>query len=53
MIPNENGYHIYGGGYGHGCGMSQDGAKYLAKEGKNYVEIIQFFFKDCEVNRIM
>ena len=53
MIPNERGYHIYGGGYGHGCGMSQDGAKYLAREGKDYVSIIQFFFKDCDVNRIM
>ena len=45
----DNGYTIYGGGFGHGCGMSQNAAKALAGEGKDYIEILKFFYKGCEV----
>ncbi len=31
------------GGYGHGVGMSQNGAQEMAREGKNYEEILMFF----------
>ena len=31
-------------GYGHGVGMSQTGADALAKQGKNYEEIIKHFY---------
>lgn len=41
------GYTIWGGGYGHGAGMSQNAAKSMAEEGLNAVEILGFFFKDC------
>ncbi len=51
FTPVEKGYHVYGGGFGHGCGMSQSGAKALAAEGKNYKEILKFFYKDCDVLR--
>lgn len=40
---------IKGGGYGHGIGMSQNGANEMAKEGKSYEEIIEFFFKGAKV----
>ena len=33
-----------GSGYGHGVGMSQYGAVNMAKKGKNYKEIIAFYF---------
>lgn len=33
-----------GGGYGHGVGLSQWGALKLAKEGKNYKEILQYYY---------
>ena len=33
-----------GGGYGHGVGLSQWGALELAKEGKNYKEILEYFY---------
>ncbi len=33
-----------GGGYGHGIGMSQNGANEMAKKGKNYQEILQMFY---------
>lgn len=36
-------------GYGHGVGMSQTGADALAKQGKNYVDIIHHFYKDVEI----
>lgn len=36
-------------GYGHGVGMSQYGAQGMAKEGYNYIEIIQHYYKDVEI----
>lgn len=38
------GYTITGGGFGHGVGMSQNGAANMAKSGKTYEEIIGFFY---------
>lgn len=40
------GYMLYGGGYGHGCGLSQNGAMKMAEAGKNYEEILTSFFPD-------
>lgn len=31
-------------GYGHGAGMSQYGAAYLAEQGKSYLEILQHYY---------
>lgn len=39
-------------GYGHGVGLSQTGSNTLAKEGKNYKEIIEHFFKNIEIENI-
>lgn len=39
-------------GYGHGVGMSQTGADMLAKQGKNYEEIIHHFYTDVEIQEI-
>lgn len=36
-------------GYGHGVGMSQTGADALAKQGKNYEEIIKHFYMGVEI----
>ena len=36
-------------GYGHGVGMSQTGADSLAKQGKNYEEIVKHFYTGVEV----
>ena len=43
------GYHIWGGGYGHGVGMSQNAAKAMAHEEMNYKEILEFFFEGCKI----
>lgn len=42
-------YLLCGGGYGHGIGMSQNGANGLAKAGYDYIDILNFFYKDIEV----
>ncbi|MCD7812857.1 MAG: SpoIID/LytB domain-containing protein [Lachnospiraceae bacterium] len=36
--------HIYGGGYGHGNGMSQYGAAQMAAEGASYLEILEYYY---------
>jgi stage II sporulation protein D len=42
-------FHIYGGGFGHGVGMSQNGAQAMAKEGKSFEDILKFFYNGVEV----
>ena len=42
-------YVLYGGGLGHGIGMSQYGADGMAKSGKGYVEILGTFFPGTEL----
>ena len=37
-------------GYGHGVGLSQSGSDALAKQGKNYEEIIKYYYKDVEIS---
>ncbi|MBP3765840.1 MAG: stage II sporulation protein D [Bacilli bacterium] len=39
-------------GNGHGVGMSQYGANYMAKEGKTYKEILKHFYKDVEISKL-
>ena len=39
-------------GYGHGVGMSQTGADSMAKQGKNYEEIIKHFYAGIEIKSI-
>ena len=44
---DENGvaqFRVYGGGYGHGVGMSQNGAQAMAKAGMGYEEILKYFY---------
>ncbi|MCM1045531.1 MAG: SpoIID/LytB domain-containing protein [Candidatus Gastranaerophilales bacterium] len=49
---NVVGYALTGGGFGHGVGMSQNGAKDMAKAGLTADEILSFFFDGCEVRTI-
>lgn len=39
-------------GFGHGVGMSQYGANYLASEGKNYKEILKTYYTGVEICKI-
>ena len=38
------GYSVSGGGYGHGVGMSQNGANILAHSGRDYSEILEYYY---------
>ncbi len=50
LVLQEDGtYRMNGGGYGHGIGMSQNGAQAMALNGKKCEEILKFFFKDIEI----
>ena len=44
----EGGYIIYGGGFGHGVGMSQTGADVLAKKGYNYKYILKHYYSNID-----
>lgn len=39
-------------GYGHGVGMSQTGADSMAKQGKNFEEIINHFYTGIEISDV-
>lgn len=45
-------YTLTGGGFGHGVGMSQNGAKQMAADGFSCEEILGFFFENCEMKSI-
>ena len=46
---NVVGYNIIGGGFGHGVGMSQNGAKNMALQGLGAEQILNFFYEGCEI----
>lgn len=43
------GFTLYGGGFGHGVGMSQNAAKAMAQSGKTYEEILAMFYWNCQL----
>lgn len=45
----DNNFALRGGGYGHGAGMSQYGAKYLASRGKSFDEILLHYYRDTDI----
>ncbi|MBE5883133.1 MAG: SpoIID/LytB domain-containing protein [Lachnospiraceae bacterium] len=46
------GYNLTGGGFGHGVGMSQNGAKNMANSGYTSDEILTFFYEGCSVQNV-
>ena len=44
-----NYFSVRGGGHGHGAGMSQYGAKYLAAKGKNFEEILTHYYRNTDI----
>lgn len=39
-------------GVGHGLGMSQYAANEMAKEGEDYIQILNYFFQDIAINKL-
>jgi stage II sporulation protein D len=48
---NVIGYRLVGGGFGHGAGMSQNGAKALGEQGMTYEKILQAYFPEYELTK--
>lgn len=49
----DNKFTLYGGGFGHGAGMSQYGAIELSKKGMKYVDILNLFYKNVKIEKII
>lgn len=49
---NKDTFIIYGGGYGHGVGMSQFGAMELAKRGEDYKTILNTYYKNINITKL-
>ena len=53
VTESENEFRITAGRYGHGVGLSQRGAQWMASEGKkDFNEIIRFYFPGSELRKI-
>lgn len=48
---NVIGYNVTGGGFGHGVGMSQNGAKCMAQAGMKKEQILSFFYEGTSLIR--
>lgn len=46
---NVVGYTLTGGGFGHGVGMSQNGARHMADSGYTARDILLFFYENCVI----
>lgn len=51
VAPTEGGYVFQVKGYGHGVGMSQYGAGYMARCGSTFVEILSHYYTGCRMVR--
>lgn len=43
---------LYGGGFGHGVGMSQDGVKGMVEMGYTYKEILKHYYGGAEIRKL-
>ncbi|PWJ42860.1 SpoIID/LytB domain-containing protein [Sediminitomix flava] len=46
---NDDSYTLIGAGWGHGVGMCQSGAVSMAKQGKEYSEILQHYYAKADL----
>lgn len=49
---NVTAFRFRGGGFGHGAGMSQNGANHMAEAGKTYNEILGLFYEGTILSEI-
>ena len=45
------GFTLYGGGFGHGVGMSQNGARSMAENGCDWETILSYFYEGISLKR--
>ncbi|MFZ5569987.1 MAG: SpoIID/LytB domain-containing protein [Thermodesulfobacteriota bacterium] len=49
ILPSVGGVRLKGRGYGHGVGMSQWGAKQMARLGSNYRDILTYYYHGIQI----
>ena len=52
VVKSGGNFIFKGAGFGHGTGMCQIGACGMASLGKNFIEILKFYFPNTELNNI-
>jgi len=48
-VAMNDGFFFFGSGLGHGAGMCQYGAAELARRGRTYAEILQYYYQETEI----
>ena len=52
-VEDDNGSIVFiTKGFGHGAGMSQYGAKYMAENGSDYKQILNHYYKDITIAKL-
>jgi stage II sporulation protein D len=49
MFPDGDQVLVWGKGYGHGLGLSQEGGMKMARDGFAYLDILQFYFHEVRL----
>ena len=49
MFPDGDNVLVWGKGFGHGIGMSQEGAMKMASDGFSYQDILRFYFHEVRL----
>lgn len=49
MFPDGDKVLVWGKGFGHGIGMSQEGAMKMARDGFTYQDILQFYYHEVRM----
>ena len=52
VSTDGNNLHVKGRGFGHGLGLSQWGAYYLAEQGVNYHQILAHYYQSASLTRL-
>ena len=48
----NQGWLLHGGGFGHGVGLSQNGAEAMSEDGLNYEEILAYFYPNTQLKSV-
>ena len=49
ITSDDSGFTFTGGGWGHGVGMCQEGARGMAETGINYPDIVKHYYRGVEI----
>ena len=52
VVKTNDGFTLHGKGWGHGVGMCQIGAAVMGAQGKSYEEILLFYYRNAEIQKL-